>query len=196
MEINLTPAEAAAKPISNADRQLANRAKKLSKAGDGSGAIRMAKRISDLHQAQVLDEIEEDRAAKGFAGGTGGGGLGSATGIGGNIYLTQQEAAAYLRLSPRTLERHRVTGTGSAYVKLGPPCPLPTPRPRRLGCESHVQEYQRGRRRGGARSCLMGSAPPPLSQTTPRPVRRQPGRNSRLQPTPAPSLKGPRLCPM
>ncbi len=35
------------------------------------------------------------------------------------VFLTQPEAAAYLRLSPRTLERHRVAGTGSVYVKLG-----------------------------------------------------------------------------
>ncbi len=65
-----------------------------------------------------------EAAAKGYMGGTGGGagdceGPGSATGIGGNLYLTQQEAAAYLRLSPRTLERHRVEGTGSRFVKLG-----------------------------------------------------------------------------
>ena len=65
-----------------------------------------------------------EAAAKSYMGGTGGGasdceGPGSATGIGGNLYLTQQEAAAYLRLSPRTLERHRVEGTGSRFVKLG-----------------------------------------------------------------------------
>ena len=34
-------------------------------------------------------------------------------------YLTQEEVAAVLRLSPRTLERHRLAGTGPAYVKLG-----------------------------------------------------------------------------
>lgn len=34
-------------------------------------------------------------------------------------FLTQSEVAALLRLSPRTLERHRVSGTGPAYVKLG-----------------------------------------------------------------------------
>ncbi len=65
-----------------------------------------------------------EAAAKGYMGGTGGGagdceGPGSATGIGGNLYLTQEEAAAYMRLSPRTLERHRVEGTGSRFVKLG-----------------------------------------------------------------------------
>ncbi|MBO1908111.1 helix-turn-helix domain-containing protein [Microvirga sp. 3-52] len=31
----------------------------------------------------------------------------------------QNEVAALLRLSPRTLERHRLAGTGPAYVKLG-----------------------------------------------------------------------------
>jgi predicted DNA-binding transcriptional regulator AlpA len=34
-------------------------------------------------------------------------------------YLTQSEVAALLRLSPRTLERHRLAGTGPAYIKLG-----------------------------------------------------------------------------
>jgi predicted DNA-binding transcriptional regulator AlpA len=35
------------------------------------------------------------------------------------IYLTQREVAEHLRLSERTLERHRVAGTGPAFVKLG-----------------------------------------------------------------------------
>ncbi len=35
------------------------------------------------------------------------------------VFLTQLEASSYLRLSPRTLERHRVEGTGSRFVKLG-----------------------------------------------------------------------------
>ena len=35
------------------------------------------------------------------------------------IYLTQREVAAHLRLSEGTLERHRVAGTGPAFVKLG-----------------------------------------------------------------------------
>lgn len=34
-------------------------------------------------------------------------------------YLTQAEAARTLRLSPRTLERHRLTGTGPKFIKLG-----------------------------------------------------------------------------
>jgi predicted DNA-binding transcriptional regulator AlpA len=34
-------------------------------------------------------------------------------------YLTQDEVAALLRLSPRTLERHRLAGTGPKYTKLG-----------------------------------------------------------------------------
>jgi predicted DNA-binding transcriptional regulator AlpA len=33
--------------------------------------------------------------------------------------LVQNEAAEFLRLSPRTLERLRVSGTGPRYVKLG-----------------------------------------------------------------------------
>ncbi len=36
-----------------------------------------------------------------------------------NVFLTQREAAAVLRLSERTLERHRLAGTGPAFVKLG-----------------------------------------------------------------------------
>ena len=34
-------------------------------------------------------------------------------------YLTQAEAADYLRLSSRTLERHRVTGSGPFFCRLG-----------------------------------------------------------------------------
>ncbi len=36
-----------------------------------------------------------------------------------NTYLTQSEAAEFLRLSPRTLERHRLAGTGPRFVKAG-----------------------------------------------------------------------------
>lgn len=35
------------------------------------------------------------------------------------VLLTTIEAAQYLRLSPRTLERYRVTGEGPVYMKLG-----------------------------------------------------------------------------
>lgn len=34
-------------------------------------------------------------------------------------FLTQSEAANLLRLSERTLERHRLSGTGPVFVKLG-----------------------------------------------------------------------------
>lgn len=34
-------------------------------------------------------------------------------------YLDNREAAAFLRLSPRTLEKQRVTGGGPIYRKLG-----------------------------------------------------------------------------
>lgn len=34
-------------------------------------------------------------------------------------YLTNSEAAAYLRLSPRTLEKHRVIGDGPRFRKFG-----------------------------------------------------------------------------
>ncbi len=34
-------------------------------------------------------------------------------------YLTNNEAAAYLRLSPRTLEKHRVIGGGPRFHKFG-----------------------------------------------------------------------------
>ncbi|ARJ65053.1 hypothetical protein WV31_04935 [Magnetospirillum sp. ME-1] len=36
-----------------------------------------------------------------------------------STYLTQREAAEALRLSERTLERHRLTGTGPRFVKAG-----------------------------------------------------------------------------
>lgn len=35
------------------------------------------------------------------------------------VYLTTTEAASYLRLSPRTLERLRVDGTGPKFLKAG-----------------------------------------------------------------------------
>lgn len=35
------------------------------------------------------------------------------------VLLTTDEAGAYLRLSPRTLETYRVTGEGPVFVKLG-----------------------------------------------------------------------------
>ncbi len=35
-------------------------------------------------------------------------------------YLTTSEAAKFVRLSPRTLERLRVQGTGPRYIKAGP----------------------------------------------------------------------------
>ena len=34
-------------------------------------------------------------------------------------FLTQEEAAKVLRLSGRTLERHRWSGTGPRFVKMG-----------------------------------------------------------------------------
>lgn len=33
--------------------------------------------------------------------------------------LTPREAAAFLRISPRTLERYRITGGGPPYIKVG-----------------------------------------------------------------------------
>ena len=36
-----------------------------------------------------------------------------------SAFLTQGEAAALLRLSGRTLERHRLSGTGPVFVRLG-----------------------------------------------------------------------------
>lgn len=92
----------------------------LVEAGDVTGALRMVKRILDPYeQARVLAEIVEAQAAKYHASDPGGGGAGSATGIGGNRYLTQQEAAAFLRLSPRTLERMRLDSSGPRFVKAG-----------------------------------------------------------------------------
>lgn len=34
--------------------------------------------------------------------------------------MTSVEAAAYLRISRRTLERYRLTGSGPRYLKVGP----------------------------------------------------------------------------
>jgi Helix-turn-helix domain len=34
-------------------------------------------------------------------------------------YLTNDEAAEFLRLSPRTLEKHRILGTGPRFRKFG-----------------------------------------------------------------------------
>ena len=34
-------------------------------------------------------------------------------------YLTNTEAAQFLRLSPRTLEKHRIFGTGPRFRKFG-----------------------------------------------------------------------------
>ena len=39
--------------------------------------------------------------------------------ITGTRYLTNTEAAAFLKLSPRTLEKHRVIGGGPRFRKLG-----------------------------------------------------------------------------
>jgi len=36
------------------------------------------------------------------------------------LYLTTPEAAEFLRLSPKTLERMRVDGTGPTFLKAGP----------------------------------------------------------------------------
>lgn len=36
-----------------------------------------------------------------------------------SIFLTQNEAAELLRVSPRTLERHRVAGSGPRFIKAG-----------------------------------------------------------------------------
>lgn len=37
-----------------------------------------------------------------------------------SLYLTSDEAAAQLRISPRTLERMRIDGTGPRFRKAGP----------------------------------------------------------------------------
>ncbi len=35
------------------------------------------------------------------------------------FHLIEKEAANFLRLSPRTLQRHRVAGTGPDFIRLG-----------------------------------------------------------------------------
>ncbi|MCB1505013.1 MAG: helix-turn-helix domain-containing protein [Hyphomicrobiaceae bacterium] len=37
-----------------------------------------------------------------------------------DVFLTTEEAAAFVRLSPRTLERFRVEGSGPPFCKAGP----------------------------------------------------------------------------
>ena len=44
----------------------------------------------------------------------------STTSAASNVYLTTEEAAALVRLSPRTLERLRLTGDGPKFHKVGP----------------------------------------------------------------------------
>lgn len=44
----------------------------------------------------------------------------STTSAASNLYLTTEEAAALVRLSPRTLERLRLTGDGPKFHKVGP----------------------------------------------------------------------------
>lgn len=35
------------------------------------------------------------------------------------VHMIEKEAARFLRLSPRTLQRHRVAGTGPSFIRLG-----------------------------------------------------------------------------
>jgi Helix-turn-helix domain len=44
---------------------------------------------------------------------------GRGPGLEDRVHLTTNDAAAYLGLSPRTLEKHRCYGTGPVYRKLG-----------------------------------------------------------------------------
>ena len=48
-------------------------------------------------------------------------------------YLTNDEAAAFLRLSPRTLEKQRVIGGGPRFRKFGPARHVRRRGPRSLG---------------------------------------------------------------
>ena len=48
-------------------------------------------------------------------------------------YLTNDEAAEYLRLSPRTLEKQRVIGGGPRFSQVRPPRHVRRGRPRCLG---------------------------------------------------------------
>jgi Helix-turn-helix domain len=45
--------------------------------------------------------------------------IGRGLGLEDRVHLTTNDAAAYLGLSPRTLEKHRCYGTGPVYRKLG-----------------------------------------------------------------------------
>ena len=48
-------------------------------------------------------------------------------------YLTNDEAAEFLRLSPRTLEKQRVIGGGPTLPQVRPACHVRGGRPRNLG---------------------------------------------------------------
>ena len=74
-----------------------------------SGGAAGVPSIGDLARANTVDKFSkcDSRSSN------------PAITIGGNLYLTQREAADYLRLSPRTLERKRVEGSGPRFVKAG-----------------------------------------------------------------------------
>ena len=54
-------------------------------------------------------------------------------------FLNTREAAVYLKMSPRTLRRYRVTGAGPAFYRFGGACALPPQRSRRLGKDPQTE---------------------------------------------------------
>ena len=62
-------------------------------------------------------------------------------------YLNTREAAAWLGLSPRTLDRYRVSGEGPAFHRFGVPGAVPARRPGGMGLGAPAG-LDIGRRRG------------------------------------------------
>ena len=59
-------------------------------------------------------------------------------------YLDTREAAAWLGLSPKTLERYRVSGEGPDFHKSRRPGSLPARRPGSVGLGAAVDIHVRG----------------------------------------------------
>ena len=103
-----------------------------------------------------------------------------------NDLMTTEEAALYVRLSPRTLERYRVTGRDRRFSKTGGVCsiakPIWTSGSRTTGDVRRPTpaRNQTGRRRSGRRAGVRArasqSARPGVTRRTPTRSRRAPER--------------------
>ncbi len=74
-------------------------------------------------------------------------------------YLTNQEADALLRLSPRTLEKQRVIGGGPSFRKFGRRVPYALEDLESLGRQEDVRQHRLGQmKRAGIRRLLQTGA--------------------------------------